>query len=58
MTLETVYCAICGNPCGLDSDHVEVDAEHVKMTDRNSVKEFVFHPECWQRLSKGWIEPA
>lgn len=55
---ETLYCAICGERTAPDVDHVRITAEHVLMDDRNREEMFVFHPECWQRLSEGWADPA
>jgi hypothetical protein len=58
MTIETLYCAICGNRTAPDTDHVEIDAESVRMKDRNDVDEYVMHSECWRRLSEGWMDPV
>lgn len=56
--MTTLYCAICEQRFEPDDDHVRVEAEHVRMDDRNEVEDFVFDPECWQRLSEGWMEPV
>jgi len=56
--MNTLYCAICGGRFEPDDDHVEIEAEHVRMNDRNEQDMFVFHPMCWERLSKGWMDPA
>lgn len=56
--MTTIYCAICGRRFESDNDHVRVDAEHIRMGDRNDQEVFVFHPECWRRLSEGWMDPA
>lgn len=56
--MTTLYCAVCGNRFEPDDDHVRVDAEHVRMDDRNDVEDYVFHPGCWERVSGGWMEPA
>lgn len=58
MTVESVHCAICGSWVALDQDHVEIEAEHVHIEDRNDRDEFVLHLGCWQRLSEGWMQPA
>jgi hypothetical protein len=58
MTVETLYCAVCGQRTAPDTDHVELDAEAVRMNDRNGRDEYVLHVECWQRLSEGWAEPV
>ena len=57
MTL-TTYCAVCGEPCGPDSDHVEVEAEHVRFDDRNEQEHYHLHVRCWENLTGGWIDPA
>jgi hypothetical protein len=51
-------CAHCGTRLGPDDEHTKVDAEHVDPTGRNSQDEFVFHPECWERVAYGWVKPA
>ncbi len=56
--MTTLYCAICENRFEPDDDHVRVEAEHVRMDDRNHIDDYVFHPGCWRRLSGGWIDPA
>lgn len=58
MTLETVYCAICREQIALDSDHVEIAAEHVHTGDRNTQDDFMFHIDCWMSISDGWMAPA
>lgn len=52
------YCAICGNHVAPDGDHVQVDAEHKLIADRNSTEDYLFHGDCWSRLSSGWVKPA
>lgn len=54
----TLHCAICGTRFEPDQDHVRIEAEHKRMDDRNDLDEYVMHPECWQRLTDGWMEPA
>lgn len=56
--MTTLYCAICGGRMEPDTDHVEIDAERVRMRDRNDVDEYVMHLDCWDRLTKGWMDPA
>ena len=56
MTL--LYCAICGNRFEPDTDHVYVNAELKRIDDRDGMDEYALHPECWRRLTEGWIEPA
>jgi len=56
--MTTLYCAVCENRFEPDDDHVRIDAEHVRINDRNETEEFVFHPECWRNLSGGWIDPV
>lgn len=53
-----VNCAICGGYVERDTDHVRVEAEHRRTSDRDSVEEYAFHTSCWNRLSEGWMEPA
>lgn len=56
--MTTLYCAICAGRFEADADYVRIDAEHVRTHDRNEVEEYVFHPDCWDRLSKGWMDPV
>ena len=56
--MTTLYCAICGGRFEPDVDHVRVDAETVRIEDRNQTEQFVFHPDCWRRLTEGWMQPA
>lgn len=55
----TLYCADCGERFEPDDDHVQIEAEAKRVSDRNEmVGEYVFHPECWRRLSDDWTDPA
>lgn len=56
--MTTVYCAICGQRFETDDDHVEITAQTVWIDDRDEQDEFVFHVECWDRLSDGWARPT
>lgn len=56
--MTTLYCAICGNRFEADQDHVKIDAEHVRVNDKNDQEMYVLHPECYRRLTGGWMEPA
>lgn len=56
--MTTLYCAICGERFEPDDDHVRVEAESVRLDDRNDSEEYVFHPGCWDRLTGGWMEPV
>ena len=56
--MTTLYCAVCGGRFEPDTDHVQVDAEIVRMDDRNDRDDYVLHPECWRRLTEGWMDPA
>lgn len=56
--MTTLHCAICGNRFEPDDDHVKTEAEHRRVDDRNEQETYVFHPECWARLSEGWVKPA
>lgn len=53
-----LYCAVCGYRFEPDDRHVWVNAETKDPDDRNNVDEFAFHPECWERVSGGWMDPA
>ncbi|MGN8216303.1 hypothetical protein [Halococcus salifodinae] len=53
-----MHCAICGARFEGDIDHVRVEAEHIRTSDPNGVREYAFHAECWDRLSEGWMDPA
>jgi hypothetical protein len=55
--MTTLSCAICGRRFKPDDDHVWIDAEHVRIDDRNERDAFADYPECWQRLSEGWVMP-
>lgn len=56
--MESVYCAVCHERVGLDDDHVEIDAELVKMDDRNEMDSYAMHTDCWRSISGGWMGPA
>ena len=56
--MTTLYCAICGNRFEPDQDHVWVDAELRRINDRNNTDEYALHPDCWDRLTDGWMDPA
>jgi len=56
--MTTLYCATCGRRFEPDDDHVKIDAEHVRIDDRNEHDEYVLHPECYRRLTEGWMERA
>ena len=58
MTVETRYCAVCGERTAPDVDHVELDADHVRMQDPNRHDAWVLHPECYRELTEGWHEPV
>jgi len=58
MTVETLYCAVCGERTAPDVDHVDLDAEHVLMQDANRQASWVLHPECYRELTEGWHEPV
>jgi len=58
VTVESVTCAICGDPVGLDDDHVRVEGEHLPRTEFANVDEYAAHPDCWRDVTADWIEPA
>jgi hypothetical protein len=56
--MTTLYCAICRGRFEPDQDHVKVDAELLRIDDRNEEELYVFHPTCWNSLTDGWGEPV
>ena len=56
--MTTLYCAICGGRFEPDDDHVWIEAEHRRIDARNDQDDYAMHPQCWDRLTKGWMEPA
>jgi len=54
----TIYCAVCRRRFEPDVDHVRVDAEHVRINDRNDEETYAFHPDCWRSLTGEWMDPA
>lgn len=56
--MTTLYCAECEKRFEPDDDHVDVDAEIVRIDDRNGRDHYVFCPDCWRDLSSDWIDPA
>ncbi|MFB6120968.1 MAG: hypothetical protein ABEJ68_07640 [Halobacteriaceae archaeon] len=50
-------CAVCGRGVAPDSDHVKVEAEAVKMRDRNDVDTYYLHDRCARRVIGGWRKP-
>jgi hypothetical protein len=56
--IESVTCAVCGEPVGLDGDHVRVEGEHLPRREWANIDEYAAHPECWADLTDGWPEPA
>ena len=58
MTVETLYCAVCGERTAPDVDHIEIEAEHVLVKDRNRQDSWVLHPECYEELVEEWMRPA
>jgi len=56
--METVYCAVCEEQLGLDSDHVVIDAEIKRINDRNDRDDYAMHTDCWRDLSAEWVNPA
>lgn len=58
MTVESVLCAICGNKVPLDVDHVEIEAETVRMRDRNDLDSYVLCMECSVEKFREWNDPV
>lgn len=56
--MTTIYCAVCGNRFEPDDDHVRLSVDIVRINDKDDQEEYAFHPECWRRVSEGWMEPA
>ena len=57
MTVESLPCAVCGDPVPLDLDHTEVEVENVRTTDRNALETFYLHDECARSTFEGWSRP-
>ena len=55
---ETLYCAVCGETTPADLNHVQIEAEKIRMQDRNTQDTFIMHPDCYRELSEDWTEPA
>lgn len=55
---DTIYCAVCGGRFSPDTDHVQLDAEKKRQQDRNEQEMWILHPECYRRLTEGWMTPA
>jgi hypothetical protein len=53
--MTTVHCAVCVNKLEGDQDHVRVKADIIYVEDRHEKEGYAFHPECWRRVSKGWL---
>lgn len=53
-----LYCGICGGRFEPDGDHVRVDAEKVRIHDRNTAESYVLHFGCWNSLTEGWNRPV
>jgi hypothetical protein len=58
MTVESVYCAICGEKTPLDVDHVKLEAETKRMRDRNDLDEYVFCMDCAIQKFDEWTDPV
>ena len=58
MTVETVTCAICAEPVGLDGDHVQIEAEYLPRRELANVDEYAAHPDCWADVTDCWADPA
>jgi hypothetical protein len=58
MTIETLICAKCGGRTAPDSDHIEIEAEHVLMKDRNRQDSWVLHQDCYHELTADWQKPV
>lgn len=53
-----LLCAICRTRTGPDGDHVEIDAEMIRLDDRTDTEKYVLCPDCWMSVSGGWGEPV
>jgi hypothetical protein len=56
--LERLPAVLAADVLEPDQDHIKLNAEHVRMDDRNDQEMYVLHPECYRRLTGGWMEPA
>jgi hypothetical protein len=55
---ETLYCAMCEGTFEPDDDHVKIQAETVRIDERNENQMFVLHPQCYNELSGEWVPPV
>lgn len=55
---QTCTCAVCGHSVGLDTDHVEIDAQTVWMDDLDQARSYVLHLGCAESTIGAWEEPA
>lgn len=56
--MTTLYCAECTDRFEPDDNHTRLEAEHVRMDDRNGRDDYVLCPDCWADVTEGWIDPA
>ena len=56
--MTTLFCAECEGRFEPDDDHVRLDAEHVRMDDRNEQDMHVMHPKCFRELAEDWMKPV
>lgn len=41
------YCGICGTPVSPETDHVEIEAQHIHTDGRDTQDDYYLHVECW-----------
>jgi len=58
MNSDSFVCAVCGQTVYMDDDHVEIEAETVRMNDRNETDDYLLHTGCAMRTMSGWSDPA
>lgn len=58
MTVTDVLCAKCGERVFLETDHVEIEGEHLPRTEFANVDEYAMHEECWADVTSDWSDPA
>lgn len=58
MTIESVTCAECGDPVGLDVDHEHVIVESKRIADRDNRDDYYLYVRCAEKLTTDWFAPA
>jgi hypothetical protein len=58
VTVESVACAVCGEPVPLDDGHVRIEGEHLPRREFANLDEYAAHPDCWADVTAGWVDPT